>query len=345
MRQRTANAPSLLRMSFMSLTVLWATKAIARHVRKIDLARRVVLITGGSRGLGLALAREVASRGARVALCARHRDELAAAREDVRQLNANVDVFPCDLRDSAEVDDLIEMVEATCGPIDLLINNAATISVGPAQSMDLSDFHEAMDANFWSALHTTLAVAPRMKARGGGRIVNIGSVGGKMPVPHLAPYCASKFALVGLSGALRSELARDGILLTTINPGLMNTGSPRNAHFKGQSAAEYAWFSISDSLPGLAMSAATAARKIVNAAIHGDAEVTLGWPAKVGSTLYAIAPSLHIELMALVNHLLPAPADHPNGARVGKEAESWLTQSALRRAGHAAEKEYNQLGK
>src|SRR5204863_2590958 len=128
-------------------------------------------------------------------------------------------------------------------------------------------------------VHTTLDVMPDMRARREGRIVNISSIGGKVSVPHLLPYSASKFALVGLSEGLRAELAKDGIVVTTVCPGLMRTGSPRNAQFKGQHRAEYAWFTLSDSMPFFSQSAERAARQILSACRHGEAEVVLSLPA------------------------------------------------------------------
>jgi NAD(P)-dependent dehydrogenase (short-subunit alcohol dehydrogenase family) len=155
---------------------------------------------------------------------------------------------------------VVGRVTEELGPIDALINNAGTITVGPLDTMRLADFHEAMNINLWGALHAILAVLPDMRSRHSGRIVNIASIGGKLTVPHLLPYSVSKFALVGLSEGLRVELARDGIQVTTICPGLMRTGSPRHAFFKGRHRAEYAWFSISDSLPLVSMDAPSAAR-------------------------------------------------------------------------------------
>src|SRR5439155_20746967 len=136
--------------------------------------------------------------------------------------------------------------------------------------------------NFWSALYTIEAAVPDMIRRGGGRIVNITSIGGKISVPHLLPYCASKFALVGLSEGLHAELKRLGITVTTVVPGLMRTGSPRNADFKGQHRAEFTWFNISDTLPVISMSAEAAARQIICACKRGDAEVILSLPAMFG---------------------------------------------------------------
>src|SRR5204862_3041411 len=111
-----------------------------------------------------------------------------------------------------------------------------------------------------------------MRQREKGRIVNIASIGGKIGIPHLVPYCVGKFALVGYSQGLRAELENNGVVVTTVCPGLMRTGSARKAFFKGQSEAEYAWFKISDSLPLLTISAEKAARDILHACQRGDAQ-------------------------------------------------------------------------
>jgi short-subunit dehydrogenase len=310
----------------------------------MDLRGKLVLITGGSRGLGLALAREFACQGARVAICARDPDELTAAQSSLEAFSQNIYTFKCDLTDAAQVQELIDRVESTCGNIDVLVNNAGTIVVGPAEVMSADDFAEAMDVNLWAAVHTTLAIVPRMRERGRGRIVNIGSVGGKIPMPHMAAYCASKFALVGFSGAMRSELSKYGILVTTVNPGLTRTGSPRNAIFKGNHRAEYAWFSISDSLPGLSMSARCAAEKIVRATIYGDAELVLGLPAKAATVIYGVAPNFHIEMAAVANRAFPNADGHDRTRKAGRDSESWLTRSFVRHLGQQAERDYNQGG-
>ena len=159
--------------------------------------------------------------------------------------------------------------------IDVLVNNAGVIQVGPIEVMTHEDFELAMQAHLWGPLNTILAVLPSMRQRREGRIVNISSIGGKVAVPHLVPYSASKFALVGLSKGLRAELMKDNVVVTTVCPGLMRTGSPRNADFKGQHRFEYAWFSISDALPLLTVSAENAARQIVQACKRGQAELVI----------------------------------------------------------------------
>src|SRR5204862_4688180 len=131
----------------------------------------------------------------------------------------------------------------------VLINNAGVITVGPFEDFSKADFDEAMAIHFWAALYTLKAALPHMRKAGGGRVVNISSIGGKVGVPHLAAYCASKFALTGFSQSIRAELAKDNIRVTTVAPGLMRTGSHVNAKFKGNHAAEFAWFSVSSGTP------------------------------------------------------------------------------------------------
>jgi NADP-dependent 3-hydroxy acid dehydrogenase YdfG len=171
-----------------------------------------VLITGASRGLGLVLARQLLEAGARVAICARQAQELEVAARELREQGGEVLSIPCDVREPAQVRDMVADVLARWGMLDVLINNAGVIEVGPLEAMTLDDFQRAMDTHYWGVLHTVLAVLPAMRRRGWGRFVNIASFGGKQAVPHLLPYTASKFALVGLSHGLRTELARDGIL-------------------------------------------------------------------------------------------------------------------------------------
>jgi short-subunit dehydrogenase len=171
-----------------------------------------------------------------------------------------------------------------------LINNAGVISVAPMEEMTDDDHADSMAIHFWACLHAIEAVLPSMRGRGFGRIVNISSIGGKVSVPHLLPYCASKFALTGLSEGLRAELLEDGIHVTTVIPGLMRTGSPRHAQFKGQHRAEHASFALGNSLPGLSISPERAARQIITAFKRGDAEVTLTLPARVATRFHGLFP-------------------------------------------------------
>jgi NAD(P)-dependent dehydrogenase (short-subunit alcohol dehydrogenase family) len=323
------------RVTAAAVTVAGAGLALmawgaVRRSRAIDFRDRVVLITGGSRGLGFVIARRLAAEGARLALIARTADDLESAAAKLREEGTDVFTVACDVGDRVQAEEAVRRVAAHFGGIDVLVNNAGVIQVGPVQHMQHEDFERAMRVHFWGPLHTMLAARPHLGRSGAGRVVNISSIGGKVAVPHLAPYSASKFALVGLSESLRAELAPEGILITTVLPGLMRTGSPLRAGMKGNHEAEYAWFTISDSLPLLTISAERAARKIIEACRHGDPELIITPQAKLAVAINGVAPGFLSRVMTLANRLLPRPVG-PEGDRVreGQSSETRLTKSPL----------------
>jgi NAD(P)-dependent dehydrogenase (short-subunit alcohol dehydrogenase family) len=332
--KKEASRLSLGALGAAGVGAVMGLRALLRE--KVSFEGRTVLLTGGSRGLGLVLARQFLSEGARVILSAREEVELTRARDELEQLGkGEVLAIPCDVSDRVQVEAMVAQVHERFGVVDVLVNNAGIIQVGPLESMTEEDFDEAMDVHFWAPLYTTLAVLPEMKRRGWGRIVNVSSIGGKVSIPHLLPYSASKFALVGLSDGLRAELAQDGILVTTVCPGLMRTGSPPNAFFKGNHEAEYAWFVLGDSLPGMSMSAERAAKKIVEACRRGDAEALIGLPAKVAALARTLAPGLTAAVLAHVNRMMPQ--DSSTDRHRGRDSEtpltrSWVTQLTRRAA-------------
>ena len=290
---------------------------------------KVVLITGGSRGLGLVLARTLAREGAKIAICARNAEELARAKGDLQNRGAEVFETVCDVRNQSEVKRMIDAVCNHYGQIDVLINNAGVIQVGPLEVQTQKDFEDAMAIHFWGAFYTMQAVLPEMKERGEGRIVNVSSIGGKISVPHLAPYSASKFALVGLSGAMRVELAKDNIQVTTVCPGLMRTGSHVNAVFKGQNEKEFAWFSIGNALPVSSVSAESAAEQIVEATRRGDAELIISVQAKLAAKANALLPELTVEISEMVNRILPSAGGIGKGHALGRDSTSFVSPSFL----------------
>jgi len=298
------------------------TRAL-RSARAIDFAGKSVVIFGGSRGLGLVLAREFASEGARVVLVARKAEELERALADLEGRGATVMTIPCDITDSPQIEATIDRIIDERGTIDVLINAAGIIQVGPVEHMTVADFEDAMSTHFWGPLATILAALPHMRRAGARRIVNISSIGGKIAVPHLLPYCASKFALTGLSEGLGAELAREGFRVTTVCPGLMRTGSTYNAWFKGQHRREFAWFHVSDSIPGISIGARRAARQIIDACRHGDAELIVTPAARLAVLLNAACPGTVATTMKLANRMLPSP-DHERGdeARPGWQSVS-----------------------
>jgi len=227
---------------------LLAAREISRHIAPAELRGQKALVTGGSRGLGLLIGRELARAGCDVTICARDVDELARARADILRFGRQVETVVCDVSDRVQVNRMIRQVTTHFGQIDILVHNAGVIQVGPLENQSIDDFQMAMDVMYWGIVHPTLAVLPQMRARGSGRIVNVTSIGGKLGVPHLLPYSSAKFAAVGFSEGLAAEVAKDGIAVTTVVPGLMRTGSHLHALTKGQHEAEYGWFSLGASL-------------------------------------------------------------------------------------------------
>jgi short-subunit dehydrogenase len=324
------------RSSFFLLGGLGLAFAISRGFhRSFSFTGKTVVITGGSRGLGLTIARQLAAEGARLALIARDENELARACAELRKAGAETFAAPCDLLDREQSLGAIEKIFQHYGAIDVLINNAGMIEVGPLANMQREDFEKSMRLHFWAPFNLIEQVVPHMRRAGGGRIVNIASIGGKMAVPHLAPYCASKFALVGLSDAFRAELARDRICLTTVTPGLMRTGSQVNAKFKGDHGAEYTWFALSAALPIAAVSAERAAAKIIGACRRGQSALTIGWSARTAIISQALFPCLTSEAMKLANRFLPGPVPGSGDelrsgweAREEQRAPAWLATFA-----------------
>lgn len=307
-----------------------ATVLIKKQRQRYKFKGKTVLITGGSRGLGLVLAREFVREGAKIAICARDGAELERARMDLKERGAEVAAIVCDVREQDQVHQMIEAVRNRFGQIDVLINNAGVIQVGPLEVQTEKDFEDAMAVHFWGPFYTMQAVLPEMRRRQEGRIVNISSIGGKIPVPHLAPYCASKFALVGLSSSMQTELYKEGIYVTTVCPGLMRTGSHINAKFKGQNEKEFAWFSISNALPVSSVSAEHAAREIVEACRRGEAEKIISPQAALAIKLNGLFPELVSTIAGLVNQLiLPAPGGIGEKLATGLESTSFVSPSFL----------------
>ncbi len=307
--------------------------AVAKTRRRATAMRgKVVVVTGGSRGLGLAIARVFGEHGAHLVLAARDGDELSRAVGVLRREGAIANertalAVVCDVTKAENCQRLAAQALERYGRVDVLVNCAGIIDVAPFQDQPLSAFEQAMQVNFFGALHTIQAVLPKMQERRSGRIVNIASIGGKIGVPHMLPYVASKFALVGFSEGLHAELSGTGVRITTVCPGLIRTGSHVNAKFGGNSQAEYNWFSLGAMLPGASASAASAARQIYNATVDGEPEITISPQAWLAARVVGVAPSVAASVAGLMTRaLLPKP----NGNTVAVAGSTLKTPRLLR---------------
>jgi NAD(P)-dependent dehydrogenase (short-subunit alcohol dehydrogenase family) len=311
---------------------VWGIWRLDRYLRGArGLRGSVVLITGASRGLGLELAWQFAAAGAKLAITARDENELREACEELQCEGVEVFAKRCDVADRDQVEALVEAVIERFGRIDVVVNNAGIIQVGPVESMTVENFARALAVNFWGPLFVTEAAVKHMRIRRAGRIVNIGSIGGgTAPVPHLLPFDCAKAALVSLSEGMGAELRKDGITVTTVIPGLMRTGSAPYAFYKGNARQEYALFRKLGTSRITAMAPARAAKRIVAATARGDRELSLSLQTKLLRIAHGLLPGALVRLFEALNGVLP---DDNQGERFrqtrGFEIERELRREAL----------------
>ncbi|MCW3098456.1 MAG: gno 2 [Chthonomonadaceae bacterium] len=308
-------------------TLLWLAAgagavALARQAirkrRTLSLHGKTALITGGSRGLGFEIAKQLADAGVRVALCARDIEELKHAEDKLKRRGGDVFILPADIGDRDAAESIVHSVTERFGSLDILVNNAGIIGVGPLEDMQVEDFEKAMQIHYFGPLYLTLAALPGMRSRRSGRIVNIASIGGKISVPHMLPYCSSKFALVGFSEGLRAELQKDNIFVTTVCPGLMRTGGEKHAEFKSENSADQALFTFGATSPLTSIDVHTAARRIVEALKFGDAQVILSLQAKAIVLAHDLFPGVFADLSGVAARFLPqfSPTPQATGATI-----------------------------
>ncbi|AFL89783.1 short-chain dehydrogenase of unknown substrate specificity [Terriglobus roseus DSM 18391] len=304
-----------------------ANEAYKAKQRATAMCGKIVVVMGGSRGLGLEIARQFGLGGAHLVLVARNEDELRSAlgklhAEGAIPNGAAAHIVVGDVSRQEDCEHAIASATKRFGRVDVLVNCAAIMQVAPFEDMTTEAFESAMKVNFFGALYATQAVLPQMLSRGSGSIVNIASVGGKIAVPHMLPYVASKFALVGFSEGLHAELRHKGIRVTTVCPGLMRTGAESGVKFAGNAEKEYAWFKFGAEAPLVSINARAAARKIFAATVAGKAEITITPQAWLGARAVGLAPNFSQQFAAAVNHLgLPA-ANGNRETTTGAEIEA-----------------------
>ncbi|MBJ7609036.1 MAG: SDR family oxidoreductase [Candidatus Dormibacteraeota bacterium] len=260
---------------------------------------RVVVITGASSGIGRAVAAALAGAGATIIGVARGVEKLEEMRAEVEELGGTVHLYPTDLSDPDACRRMLERVIADHGRVDVLINNAGrSIRRSVMDSLDrFHDFERTMQLNYFGAIALIMAALPGMKARGGGHILNITSIGGQTYPPRFAAYVASKAALDAYSRCLASEVAADGIDITTVHMPLVRTPM-------------IAPTGIYKSFPTI--SPEEAAEMVVQAMITRPHEVStrLG---KFGELTHAMLPGLHNLIMSAAYHMLPDSGGRPKG--------------------------------
>ena len=286
----------------------------------------VVVITGGSRGLGYAIASRFARKPVKLVLAARDHGELEQAQASLLAEHPHLHpddfyLYTGDLTDRGACQGLVQAAFGRFGRIDVLVNNAGVIQVGPVEDQPVEAFEQAIRIMYMAGVYTALAALPRLLSQsplpGWSRraaIVNISSIGGKVAVPHLLPYCGPKFAMVGFSEGLHAEVKHKGVHVMTVCPGLMRTGGEEHAQFVGQLDKEKAWFQLSAKTPGISCSAEHAARKIVASLEGGRAEITITPQAWLAARVAGVCPETAQCVASLANRwVLPGPASEAAG--------------------------------
>ena len=288
-----------------------------------------VVITGGSRGLGVALAKNLIRQGAQVTILARDQEELNRAEIMLKFENLTFNIgqvltIKCDVTNPEELSQAFTQVEAKFNKIDILINNAGSIVAGPFDSMEMEDFEAQMNLHVYTVIRAVKMIKPHFIKNGSGHIVNISSIGGKIPVPHMSTYTASKFALAGLSESIMSELASDNIKVTAVYPGLMRTGSPIQAVFKGDYEKEYGIFAAGDMTPIMSVSAEYAAQTILQGVKRGDTQVVVSLVAKAAKFTHDNFPETFNAIMKLANEFLPK--SDLKVRKTGAQSQRWSSE-------------------
>lgn len=282
---------------------------IKKERNRYSFRDKVVVLTGGSRGLGKAMARRLADEGARLALLSRSREKLESVAQELRQRGGRVSIYKCDVTDREMVESVIDQIEKDFSGIDVLINNAGINITGPFEDHSDEDFEKAWQTHLKGPLYLTRAALPAMRRRGGGRILNVSSAGGKIGIPHMSAYSTSKHALVGFSHSIAAELRSSGIRVTVACPGMIRTGAHRKTQFRGRTEEEQRWFTKTGELPLLGASPDAAARVMIEGCRAGRAEVTFPWHWRLAAMGSGVLPGLSVQANAGVDHFLPEPSE------------------------------------
>ena len=252
--------------------------------------KRVVL-TGAASGIGRALALDLASRGAHLALTDIDARGLEAVSREVRLRGHEPSVHVADLADGPAVERLAEDTQEALGHVDILVNNAGVAVVSPLVNTTDSDWSWVTGVNVWGPIRLTRALLPGMIARGSGRIVLTASLAGLIGAPGMVAYSTTKFAIVGFAESLRHEVEGHGIGVTLVCPGYVRTGLHAATRYRNDGFAGF----LSNAPRWYGVSAERAAQLVLLGVARGRSLVTIG-PEKTGWLLKRLSPELAFEV-------------------------------------------------
>jgi 3-oxoacyl-[acyl-carrier protein] reductase len=205
---------------------------------ELGLAGRQAIVTGGSKGLGKAIAAELLAEGASVAICSRHADELAETAAELRQAASlgrdgqaqQLLALPCDVTDPAQVTDFVAAAAAALGGLDILVNNAGGARPGRFATLTDDDWHEDIEVKLFSQIRCIRAALPHLRASAAPRIINVNALYARYPDPAFLASSVNRASCLNLSKALSIELGAEGILVNSVNIGFVETPQWENIH-------------------------------------------------------------------------------------------------------------------
>ena len=256
------------------------------------------LITGASQGIGKATALLFAKKNYNLVITARTKNRLESVAEEIRSLGAQALAITTDVSDRSAVEALINLGIERFGQIDVLINNAGVCMSAPMAKTTIEDWERIINVNLWGYIYTINTLLPHFLARKQGSIINVGSFGGKVPLPNMTAYCTSKYAITGLTETLRIELEPQGIQVSGIHPSVTNSDFMERAVFRDTNPEQMKQMLSSP----LASQPEDVAKAIWDAVKHSQAEVVVG-SAKVPALLHRLFPGITQGMMQLANKM------------------------------------------
>lgn len=338
-RMRSMRISGMMRLMGLLTAGLTLALVVKRRMRRIELEGKVVIVTGGGRGLGYAIAQQFAARGCRLAICGRDAATIAAAVRMLRGQGAEIIGSSCDVSDAQAVQTFVRRVVDHYGTVDVLVNNAGQCFVGAATQHQANDFADALQNIFWTQYHPTMAVLPHMREQRSGRIANVTSIGGKVPIPHQSAYSVAKYAATGWSETITTEFTNDGIRVSTITPPPIKNGAALYVHFLGRLEDEFKWFTKTLTSPLTSITADRTARVVMDAVRYGDPERAVSPFSWLAIRAHGLLPNLTLPLLAMGERLLMPKVDAPSqtsphrmGADVARQSKNSEIRELAQRA-------------
>ncbi len=242
---------------------------------------KIIVITGASSGIGRSTALEFAKHGAKLVLVSRRKDKLDLVREELSQFGNEIMVYPCDVSDKNQVKSMANSVIQKFGKIDILINNAGFAIYGNVSDLSIEEIESQIQTNYLGMIYCTKNFLPVLQKQNSGHIVNIASVAASFGLPGIAPYCASKFAMLGFSEGLKHELKHTNIGITVVSPIMVRTN-----FFEHKSFAKMPKYSITSLDPK------TVAKTIIRASQSPRLEIIVPNIVRIGVWLKHTFPFL-----------------------------------------------------